>query len=767
MNKFIEKNINVIIAAFLLLQPILDLLTGVCLHFLKINLTIGIIIRILFLILICLVTVFIFKKKRLIIPYLIIGFYFIFYLLGIVFYKEGSLFPNIQGLVKTFYFPLMLVSLYSIKDEIRISKATLFSVLLLYLLLLIIPNFLNIGYQTYEVAKTGSLGFFNSANEISGIISLLTPIMFIILVTTKNNLLRVITAIIYLIVILMIGTKTPILALGITVMISFVYLWVQSFKEKKYKNIIASALTICFGIIALLVIIPKTNFYKNIEIHLDYLELDNIAEVFTDEKLVDHFIFSQRLTFLHNKAFIYQKSSIYQKMFGIGYLKNNQTTKLIEMDYFDIFYSHGVIGFLLFFSISFSILYQVLIVNHKVSYEIIMYHTSILLILFLAFFTGHILTAPSVSFLAIILILSLTERKKRNLIFADKNLAIGGIETAQVNLLNSLNYNKYNVTLVLEEKEGVLLNKLNRNIIVKELKVSNYKIVPIRKLINLSRQLIFTIFNYQNYDFSCCYTTYSYSCNKIAKIASKNNSFYVHSDYSKVYENEIDFRKFFDSRKVSDYKHIIFVSNESRLAFLKYYENLKSKTLVINNLIDLNSINSKSQETIAEEKPKDRKLFVFVGRLDDSSKKLKRAIELVKNIQEIELWIVGDGPDKEMYIDYHKKLNLEGRIMFLGKKTNPYPYIKLADYIILTSDYEGFPVTYLEALALNKNIITTIPTSDDSIDMRDYAYIISKDVNKMTEEVKKVLKTTPKKKVIDLELVQKNRIKELEKIINN
>ena len=157
-------------------------------------------------------------------------------------------------------------------------------------------------------------------------------------------------------------------------------------------------------------------------------------------------------------------------------------------------------------------------------------------------------------------------------------------------------------------------------------------------------------------------------------------------------------------------------------------------------------------------------LFVFVGRLDDSSKKVKRAINLVKNIKDIELWIIGDGPDREMYEKYTKELKVEKRVSFLGRKINPYPYMKQADYIILTSDYEGFPVTYLEAITLNKKIITTIPTSDEYINIKDYAYIINKDEDKMIEEVKEILNKKKTKAKIDLAEVQEKRIKKLEGI---
>jgi len=757
---------NVIVAVFILLQPFLDLLTGLCLHLLEINLTIGIIVRVLFLIFICLVVLFVFKKKNLLVPYFIIGLYFIFYIIGMILYKDGGLFQEIQGLVKTFYFPILFISLFAIRDEIKISKLTLLTTLFFYLIFIFVPLLLGIGYKSYEITKAGTLGFFNSANEISGIISLLTPIMFIVFASSKKIFPKVILGLMYLIVILMVGTKTPLLCLGITATLSILYLWFYSVKTKKYKNIVISVIIMVVGIGGLLITIPKTNFYKNIETHLDYLKLDNVTEVFSDSKLIDHFIFSQRLTFLHDKALIYKESSTYEKVFGIGYLQDNKATKMIEMDYFDIFYSHGVVGFLIFFLITLYILYKILEKSAKFTYTRCMLQTCLLLIIILSLFTGHIITAPSVSLLCIILILSLAHRPKKDLIFVGKNMEIGGIENAQVNLLDNINYNKYKVTLILEEKKGPLLNKINKNVTIKELKVSSNKNVLIRKTVNVIRKLIFKILNYQNYDFSCCYTTYSYSCDKIARMSSTNTAFYVHSDYQNVYHNEKDFQEFFDSRHITEYKHIIFVSQESKASFLKYYKDLESKTLVLNNFINIEEIKKQSKQEITAKKSKDKKLFVFVGRLDDSSKKVKRALNIIKEIKNTELWIIGDGPDRKMYEDYAGKEKITSRVTFFGRQENPYPYMEKADYIILTSDYEGFPVTYLEALILKKQIITTISTSDEEIDMKNYAYIIPKDSEKMVKEVQEILSKEQKKKTLNLEDIQLSRKVKLEQLFN-
>ena len=353
---------------------------------------------------------------------------------------------------------------------------------------------------------------------------------------------------------------------------------------------------------------------------------------------------------------------------------------------------------------------------------------------------------------------------KKKLLFAAYSLDLGGIEKALVNLLNRIDYKKYDVTLVLEKKEGIFLKEVNSNVEILELKVSNSKNIIFRKLINFIRKYKFKK-NYQNkFDFSCCYATYSYSSAKLALIASENNSLYIHSNYTNIY-NDKDFYKFFNSRNIDKFKRLIFVSNEAKKDFVKKYNEYKDKSIVINNFIDVEDIKKKSSEKIEIGK-KFKKLFVFVGRLDESSKKITRQIKLIKNLEDTELWIIGDGKDREKLEREVFKNYLEDRITFLGSRENPYPYIKKSDYVILTSDYEGFPVIYLEAITLGKKIITTINTSDDQIKIDDYAYIVSKGENKMLEEVKEIIKSRKKVEEINLEKIQKDRMKQLEKIFN-
>ena len=768
MNTWIKKNFNLLLIIFILLQPILDLITGIGLHVFQANITVGIIVRMLFLLFVLYSVLFVFKKKKNFLYYGILLFYAIFYVVGIIFYKDGiGLFEEIQGLCRVFYFPVLLISLYSIKEEITISKMTLMVVLLTYLVCILVPNCLNIGFETYEITKAGTLGFFNSANEISGIISLLTPIMVLILIKIKKVVPIIIISLLYLYIILTIGTKTPLLSLIITIFFTYIWFIIKAVKVKKYKRIGISIIALFIFSTALLLILPKTTFYKNIETHLNYLKLDNVTEVFEDEKLVDHFIFSSRLKFMENRKTTYQDSSLYQKLFGIGYLNNKKEAKAVEMDYFDIYYNHGLIGFIIYFGIYGYFFYLIMKERKQMNFEQYMLYISVLLSIILSFFTGHIITAPAVSLLVVILLLMLVKKKRKKLLFTAYSLNVGGIETALINLVNRINLDKYEIDILLEKKEGIFLDKVKKDIKINEFKVYDNKNIILRKILNLSKRCIYNITSYKTYDFSCCYATYSLSGSKLSKIASDNTAFYVHNNYKDLYKDAKKEKEFFDNRGIEKYNHIIFVSNEYKKEFLRLYPNLKDKVLVLNNFINTEEIKEKSKMVIKETKPKNKKLFVFVGRLDDDAKKVGKAIRLMKELKDCVLWLVGDGPAKEQYEKLVKEEKLTTRVKFLGRQKNPYPYMKKADYIIMTSDYEGFPVTYLEAITLEVPIITTIDVSDDKLNIgKDYASIISKDEKTMLKQVKEIIKEDKKVNKIDIEKLQATRMKDFEELFD-
>ncbi len=358
-------------------------------------------------------------------------------------------------------------------------------------------------------------------------------------------------------------------------------------------------------------------------------------------------------------------------------------------------------------------------------------------------------------------------RKKRILI-SSYNLEIGGIEKSLINLLKSFNLNKYDVTLILEEKKGIFLSDVPKNVKVKEYKASKIKNVFIRKTINLAKRLIFILFNYKRYNASICYATYSGPCGFVARVSSNNKILFVHSNYYQLYnKDENKVKLFFDNLKINKYNHIVFVSNESKKDLCKIYPNIENKSVTINNIVDNEKILKLSEKKV-NIKRTTKKVFLFVGRLDESSKRLTLLFDVAKKckIEKIKalFWIIGNGPDEKLYKDFVKKENLDN-VLFFGAQKNPYPYMRACNYLILTSKYEGFPLVYNEAIILNKPIITTIDVSDDYISIPNrFGFIVNE--NNIFDKVKELsLKKEKIKETIDYKSLNEKRMKLIEQIM--
>lgn len=251
-------------------------------------------------------------------------------------------------------------------------------------------------------------------------------------------------------------------------------------------------------------------------------------------------------------------------------------------------------------------------------------------------------------------------------------------------------------------------------------------------------------------------------------------------------EKYIDFVKTIVKNNI---RKIVFVSKKSKETFNnivdeEYIVKNNIKTFNIKNYIDGENIISKSnefkeiendtkyeqlKEIIREHNKNGNIIFLNVGRhskeknlitlvkvfnniIKNSEKKEKenenenqktKEDEYGDNILEkkIYLLMVGAGKETKELVKYVEENKLTDRIIFLGNKKNPYPYFKMADYVILTSLNEGYPVVFQEAMILDKKILTT-DVSDAVIDIKEQqrGYIISFDEKNMRNEIIEILK---------------------------
>jgi glycosyltransferase involved in cell wall biosynthesis len=140
-------------------------------------------------------------------------------------------------------------------------------------------------------------------------------------------------------------------------------------------------------------------------------------------------------------------------------------------------------------------------------------------------------------------------------------------------------------------------------------------------------------------------------------------------------------------------KYILLSSNFIN-AFSEY-SNVKdlSKVEIIPNPITISPNQLKKDE-------KEKKI-IYVGRLESKVKHVERILsvweDVYKNFQEWSLLIIGDGPEKENLEAYCVANNIE-RVLFTGF-CDPEPYYESASILLLTSDYEGFPLVLIEAMS--------------------------------------------------------------------
>ena len=307
----------------------------------------------------------------------------------------------------------------------------------------------------------------------------------------------------------------------------------------------------------------------------------------------------------------------------------------------------------------------------------------------------------------------------KKILFSAYSMEVGGIETALITLLKNIK-DKYDITLVLEKKEGIFLSEVPENIKIITYRPSTFKIVLIRKTINFIKQQLFKLKYKNKFDFSASYATYSYSSSFVARTASKNSALWVHNDYFNFYNGDVEkYKNFFKKVRVENFKKIVFVSENDKNTFIKNFENQSEKCSKCNNLIDYNKIIQKSKELATDLEERENIItFINLGRHIEAQKKLSRIISATKRLNEegyiFRVIFVGDGPNNK---EYKKQAEGVSNIEFLGAKKNPYPYLAESDCLLMSSDYEGYPVVFIESMILGKPIITT-NVSDSTLDVK-------------------------------------------------
>lgn len=351
---------------------------------------------------------------------------------------------------------------------------------------------------------------------------------------------------------------------------------------------------------------------------------------------------------------------------------------------------------------------------------------------------------------------------KKKILIIGPGMEIGGVERSLLGLLNSVDYDKYDVDLFLLAHKGELMPLLDKranllpenkkfslvNRPIAELVKNGHLIIGSIRLwskiygdvkakitrtetlnITICKKIITKISRplRSHYDIALGFFAPHYFLEN--KVAADTKIGWVHTDYSNTNEKP-DVKYTLPMWQNLDY--VACVSENVRKAFVSVYPSLGNKAVVIQNILSTDFIKKQAEMfRVEDEMPDDGSVKILsVGRFC-TAKAFDVAVVscdiLVRKGYEIKWYLIGYGPDEQLIKDKIKELHMENYVIILGKRDNPYPYMKECDIYVQPSRYEGKAVTVTEAQILNKPVmITRYETADSQVEEGVDGYICEK-----------------------------------------
>lgn len=203
-------------------------------------------------------------------------------------------------------------------------------------------------------------------------------------------------------------------------------------------------------------------------------------------------------------------------------------------------------------------------------------------------------------------------------------------------------------------------------------------------------------------------------------VRAKKKICWIHTDYTRIDVNAELELPIWDS-----FDYVASISSEAAKTFLQVFPTLAPKIIEIENILSSSFVRHRAEEFKATEFLTDKKYLnlLSVGRFceaknyDNVPDICNKALELLKDENiDIKWYIIGFGADENLIRQKIAEAGMQEHVIILGKKENPYPYIKACDIYVQPSRYEGKSVTVREAQMLYKPVIVTnYPTASSQI----------------------------------------------------
>ena len=339
---------------------------------------------------------------------------------------------------------------------------------------------------------------------------------------------------------------------------------------------------------------------------------------------------------------------------------------------------------------------------------------------------------------------------KKKVLFLLESFAGGGVEKVFIDLINHMDINKYDITVMSIWDYGVRKKDLRTDIKYKSI-FPNIK--GISRIFHpfvekSSGRLLYQLGIREKYDIEIAFL--EGRATKIIGASTNKDSrklAWVHIDLSNGHWTAKTFRNNLQLEKecYQKFDDLVFVSNSAKVGFIELFgDDFKDQQLHVKyNPIIGEEIIKKGNEYVNDiTKPSDKPLLVTSGRLV-GQKGYERLLNVCHQLNQenfkYELWILGEGwgrPQLEELIQKYQLTNVK----LLGFKENPYQYIKQGDLFVCSSVNEGFSLVIAEAMILGLPIISTnCAGPNELLDFGEYGLLVDNSEDGLYEGIKQLL----------------------------
>lgn len=311
---------------------------------------------------------------------------------------------------------------------------------------------------------------------------------------------------------------------------------------------------------------------------------------------------------------------------------------------------------------------------------------------------------------------------KQNILFLIESLAGGGAEKVLTTLLQHIDYSMYNITLCCICNVGKHQNSLNPQVRYTYILQDPSNLTTYRKFFYrikykliykwIPLKWIYKLYIHPHADVEIAFVEgfatklLSHSNNtKAKKIA------WIHIDLEQFHWTQPIYKNIKEEESTyQQFNQLISVSETAKIGFQRKFKNVSTPIKTLYNPIDSLDIINKSQITIPLPSKKNLIRLVSIGRFT-KQKAYGRLLNIINKLNKkkypIELWLLGDGEQRNLLETYIQNNHLENVVTLWGFQDNPYTYLALCDLFVCSSISEGYSTAVTEALILGIPVITT------------------------------------------------------------